>query len=99
MAVKPLSPAEIIARRIEAVPEGIIAEINEYLGLNYKPGQSVSITHGLLNKWLTAERIHNGQQAMRETIIDMFREGWQVTERTASMTEDFEPFYIFAAKA
>jgi hypothetical protein len=97
MAVKPLSPAEIVAKRVAAIPDGIITELNEFLVQAYKPGQSVAIHFGLLNKWLTAENMHNGQSAMRETIVDLFRDAWIVTERIADANEDFEPYYTFAA--
>jgi len=99
MAVKPISPKEIIVDLDKIIPEAVIQAVNNLLKEKYRGGtvtlQQKEITAAIrkIDKKLTNEILFDKHYMDFEPIFN--KAGWKVTYDKPGWDEDYEPHYDF----
>jgi hypothetical protein len=111
MAVKPITPAQVIGKRKNTIPDEVFEAFNEMIAENFRLSESSFKLKDVVSK-IVSKVNHNRsllgtRQVTREEVYDngwadvepIYRkEGWKVKFDSASRGDDYDDYFVFSQK-
>lgn len=98
--VKPITPREARAKKVEAIPDAVYEAVNELLTENMNDSGYVTITQKEI-KALACKRMGINSTQFKTSWLDFedaYRKaGWKVEYDKPAMDENYDPFFKFSA--